>query len=83
MTTATIHQLGEKRAPSLDPMIALTATDMEVTPGEGDRFDAPWDFKHAVQTVLRPGSIIIVAPQSLKAGSTGSALTVIDNGGEL
>ena len=28
MTTATIHQLSEKRAPSLDPMIALTATDM-------------------------------------------------------
>jgi hypothetical protein len=54
---------------------------MEVSPGEGDRFDAPWDFKHAVQTVLRPGSIIIVAPQSLKAGSTGSSLTVIDNGG--
>ena len=28
MTTATIHQLGDKRAPSLDPMIALTSTDM-------------------------------------------------------
>ena len=54
---------------------------MEVAPGEGDRFDAPWDFKHAVQTVLRPGSIIVVTPQSLKAGSTGSSLTVIDNGG--
>jgi L,D-transpeptidase-like protein len=52
---------------------------MEVPPGEGDRFDAPWDFKHAVQTVLRPGSIIIVTPQSLQAGSTGSALTVISN----
>ena len=26
--TATIHQLGDKRAPSLDPMIALTAADM-------------------------------------------------------
>ena len=28
MTTATIHQLSDKRAPSLDPMIALTAADM-------------------------------------------------------
>ena len=28
MTSATIHQLGEKREPSLDPMIALTAADM-------------------------------------------------------
>ena len=54
---------------------------MEVPPGEGDRFDAPWDFRHAVQTVLRPGSIVIVTPQSLRAGSTGSSLTVIDNGG--
>jgi hypothetical protein len=52
---------------------------MEVSPGEGDRFDAPWDFKHAVQTVLRPGSIVIVTPQSLRAGSTGSSLTVIEN----
>jgi hypothetical protein len=52
---------------------------MEVTQGEGDRFDAPWDFKHAVQTVLRPGSIIIVTPQSLRAGSSGSAVTVIEN----
>jgi len=52
---------------------------MEVPPGEGDRFDAPWDFKHAVQTVLRPGSIIIITPQSLRAGSSGSAVTVIEN----
>ena len=28
MTTATIHQLGKKRAASLDPMLALTASDM-------------------------------------------------------
>jgi Uncharacterized protein conserved in bacteria len=52
---------------------------MEVAPGEGNRFDTPWDFKHAVQTVLRPGSIIIVTPQSLKAGSSGSSATVIEN----
>jgi len=26
--TATVHQLGDKRAPSLDPMIGLTAADM-------------------------------------------------------
>ena len=26
--TATVHQLGDKRSPSLDPMIALTAADM-------------------------------------------------------
>ena len=52
---------------------------MEVPAGEGNRFDAPWDFKHAVQTVLRPGSMVIVTPQSLKAGSSGTGVTVIEN----
>jgi hypothetical protein len=52
---------------------------MTVSPGEGERFDVPWDFKHAVQTVLRPGSIIIVTPQSLQAGSSGDSATVIEN----
>src|SRR5512139_2876771 len=56
-----------------------SGSGMEVAPGEGDRFDTPWDFKHAVQTVLRPGSIIIVTPQSLKAGSSGTSATVIEN----
>jgi hypothetical protein len=56
-----------------------SGSGMEVAPGEGNRFDTPWDFKHAVQTVLRPGSIIIVTPQSLKAGSSGTSATVIEN----
>jgi len=52
---------------------------MEVPAGEGDRFDGPWDFRHKVQTVLRPGSIIIVTTQPLGEGSPGKELTVIDN----
>ena len=52
---------------------------MEVSPGEGNRFDAPWDFRHNVQTVLRPGSIVIVTPQPLSQGTPGQELTVIDN----
>ncbi|HEU0310885.1 MAG TPA: L,D-transpeptidase family protein [Sphingomicrobium sp.] len=52
---------------------------MEVGPSEADRFDAPWDFRHNVQTVLRPGSIVIVTPQPLRAGSPGSSATVIEN----
>jgi hypothetical protein len=52
---------------------------MEVSPGEGDRFDAPWDFRHNVQTVLRAGSIILVTPQSFRAGSSGTPVTVIEN----
>jgi hypothetical protein len=58
-----------------------TGEGMEVEPGEGDRFDAPWDFRHDVQTVLRPGSLVIVTPQPLGAGSPGSPLTVIENEG--
>ncbi len=52
---------------------------MEVPKGEGDRFDAPWDFRHNVQTVLRAGSIILVTPQSFQAGSSGTPVTVIEN----
>lgn len=52
---------------------------MEVTPGEGNRFDGPWDFRHKVQTVLRPGSIVIVTPRPLGAGEPGKELTVIEN----
>ena len=57
-----------------------SGSGMEVSPGEGNRFDAPWDFRHNVQTVLRPGSIVIVTPQPLGQGSPGQELTVIDNG---
>ena len=56
-----------------------TGQGMEVQPGEGDRFDGPWDFRHKVQTVLRPGSIVIVTPQPLGEGSPGSEVTVIEN----
>jgi hypothetical protein len=52
---------------------------MEVAQGEGKRFEAPAQFRYDVATVLRPGSVVIVTPDSLKAGSTGSAATVIDD----
>jgi hypothetical protein len=52
---------------------------MDVSSDEGKRFDAPWDFRHHVQTVLRPGSIVIVTTQPLSSGSPGKELTVIDN----
>jgi L,D-transpeptidase catalytic domain len=58
------------------------AEGMEVAKDEGRRFETPVGFRRALATVLRPGSTIIVTPQSLAAGSPGSALTVIDNGDE-
>jgi len=50
---------------------------MEVGANEGRRFDTPTQFRRDLVSLLRPGSVIIVTPESLKAGSTGSKLDVI------
>ncbi len=42
------------------------------------RFQAADDFKRKVAEILVPGSTIVVTPDSLRAGSTGTALTVIE-----
>jgi hypothetical protein len=52
---------------------------MEVAPNEGEKFDTPPSFRRAIATVLGPGSVIIVTPEPLMAGSPGSRLTVIEN----
>jgi hypothetical protein len=57
---------------------AGTGQGMEVGPDEGKRFEAPAKFRYDVATVLRPGSVVIVTPESLRAGSTGSSATVIE-----
>ena len=51
---------------------------MDVPQNEGQRFETPDAFRRAIQGVLRPGSVVIVTPQSLRAGSTGRAQTVIE-----
>lgn len=45
---------------------------------EWARFQASDDFKRKVAEILVPGSTIVVTPDSLRAGSTGTALTVIE-----
>jgi len=52
---------------------------MEVSSDEAKRFDAPMMFRHDLLSVLRPGSVVIVTPQSLSAGSTGRQQTVIED----
>lgn len=52
---------------------------MEVTEDEGKNFQAPASFRQAVATVLRPGSVVIVTPESLGAGSPGKDLTVFED----
>jgi hypothetical protein len=52
---------------------------MEVASNEGAQFDTPSAFRRAIATVLSPGSVIIVTPESLKAGAPGDRLAVIEN----
>jgi len=47
-------------------------------PHEAEHFDAPTNFRHALHTVLRPGSIVVVTPATLRAGGPGTRETVFD-----
>jgi hypothetical protein len=52
---------------------------MEVGPDELKRFDAPIGFRAAIASAVRPGSVVIVTPESLKAGSPGKDQTVFED----
>jgi L,D-transpeptidase-like protein len=52
---------------------------MDVAPDEGKKFEAPAGFRAEVARLLSPGSIVIVTPQPLQAGSPGTHVTVIEN----
>lgn len=54
----------------------------DVAPAEWKRFHAPPEFRSAVAGIIAPGTTIIVTPDSLVSGSTGSALTVLDDDAE-
>ena len=47
-------------------------------PNESEHIDAPTDFRRAVHSVLRPGSIVVVTPASLRSGLPGTRETVFD-----
>lgn len=46
---------------------------------EWQRFKAAPEFKRAVASVLQPGTTIVVTPDSLQAGATGTNLTVLED----
>jgi hypothetical protein len=52
---------------------------MDVTAEDMARFDTPAAFRREVAAALRPGSVVIVSPESLTAASTGREQTIIDN----
>jgi hypothetical protein len=47
-------------------------------PNESEHFDAPTAFRRELHTVLRPGSIVVVTPATLKSGLPGTHETVFD-----
>jgi len=51
---------------------------MSVSADEARRFDTPAKFKSAVSAILTPGSVVIVTPESLRAGSPGRSQMVIE-----
>jgi hypothetical protein len=48
-------------------------------PHEAEHFDAPTGFRHALHTALKPGSIVLVTPASLRSGGPGTHETVFDS----
>lgn len=55
------------------------AAGMEIPAEEANRFEVPDGFRQAVTSVLRPGSIVIVTPEPLRAGNAGAPVTVIED----
>lgn len=58
------------------------AGSMEVGPEEAKRFDAPVAFRSAVAAAVRPGSVVIVTPEPLRAGSPGKSQAVFEPASE-
>jgi hypothetical protein len=54
-----------------------TGSGMQAGAREGEHFDAPTKFRHDLHTVLRPGSIVVVTPATLKSGHPDTRETVI------
>ena len=60
--------------PGDEPDLALAAGAEE-----GERFQVSDDFRRAVGTVAVPGTTVVVMPDSLTRGSTGTPVTVIED----
>lgn len=71
----------EKGKSWLKLQVSGPGSSMAVDASELNRFDTPVQFRQAVAAAVRPGSVIIVTPESLKAGSPGRKLDVIKEDG--
>lgn len=59
--------------------LADTPEGQEVPRGEWARFRAPDQFKKEIASLVRPGTTIVVTGDSLEAGATGEAVTVLED----
>lgn len=60
------------------PLSNEAAADQDVPRTEWQRFRTPEQFRRAIVALVEPGTTIVVTTDSLKAGATGAALTVIE-----
>jgi len=51
--------------------------DPAVSPEERDRLRLPEDFRRALAAILTPGTTVVVTPDTLQGGGTGTKLTVM------
>ena len=56
-----------------------TAKGMKAGAHEAEHFDAPTKFRQDLHTVLKPGSIVVVTPATLRSGGPGTRETVLDS----
>ena len=70
---------GETGKRWLKVQFSGTGGSMEVGPEEVKRFDTPLAFRSAIAAAVRPGSVVIITPSSLKAGSPGKSQAVFED----
>jgi hypothetical protein len=49
----------------------------QTMPNETEHFDAPDGFRHSLHGALKPGSVVVVTPASLRSGGLGTRESVI------
>ena len=80
---AYVVRSWDKEGPQwLKLQFAGAGEGIDVAADEAERFETPWEFRRAVASSLKLGSVIIVTPESLSTGSPGKELTVIDDNPE-
>jgi hypothetical protein len=78
-TFAYVMQNGDAGARTWLRVPLPGQTDAAAAPSElHGRIHVADSFRQAVESVLRPGSTVVVTPDSLRAGSTGRGMTVVE-----